>query len=77
MGAQSPGQEDPLEEEMTTHSSFLDWRILWTEEPGRLQSMESQTAEHNGVTKCARAHTHIHTHTSNENKSKNKCRESN
>ena len=32
------GQEDPLEEEMTTHSSILAWRIPWTEEPGGLQS---------------------------------------
>ena len=36
---QSLGQEDPLEKEMATHSSILDWRIPWTEEPGRLQSM--------------------------------------
>ena len=35
----SLGQEDPLEEEMATHSSILAWRIPWTEEPGRLQSM--------------------------------------
>ena len=34
--------EDPLEKEMATHSSILVWRILWTEEPGRLQSMGSQ-----------------------------------
>ena len=34
-----PGSEDPLEEEMATHSSILAWRIPWTEEPGRLQSM--------------------------------------
>ena len=33
------GQEDPLEEGMATHSSILAWRIPWTEEPGRLQSM--------------------------------------
>ena len=39
---QSLGQEDPLEEEMTAHSSILAWRIPWTEEPGRLQSMGSQ-----------------------------------
>ena len=38
----SLGQEDPLEKEMTTHSSILAWRIPWTEEPGRLQSMGSQ-----------------------------------
>ena len=35
--------EDPLEEGMTTHSSILAWRIPWTEEPGGLQSMGSQT----------------------------------
>ena len=34
-----PGGEDPLEKGMGTHSSILAWRILWTEEPGRLQSM--------------------------------------
>ena len=33
------GQEDLLEKEMATHSSILAWRIPWTEEPGRLQSM--------------------------------------
>ena len=33
---QSLGQEDPMEKEMTTHSSILAWRIPWTEEPGRL-----------------------------------------
>ena len=37
------GEEDPLEEEMATHSSILVWRIPWTEEPGRLQSQESWT----------------------------------
>ena len=37
-----PGQEDPLEEEMATHSSILAWRIPGTEEPGGLQSMGSQ-----------------------------------
>ena len=39
---QSLGREDALEEEMATHSSTLAWKILWTEEPGRLQSMGSQ-----------------------------------
>ena len=34
-----PGQEDCLEEGMATHASILAWRILWTEEPGGLQSM--------------------------------------
>ena len=36
---QSLGREDPLEKEMATHSSILAWKIAWTEEPGRLQSM--------------------------------------
>ena len=39
---QSLGQEDPLEEEMETHSSILTWKIPWTEEPDRLQSKVSQ-----------------------------------
>ena len=39
----SLGWEDPLEKEMPTHSSILAWRIPWTEEPGGLQSMESQS----------------------------------
>ena len=37
-----PGLEDPLEEEMATHSSILAWKIPWTEELGRLQSMGSK-----------------------------------
>ena len=40
--AQSLGWEDPLEEEMAAHSSILAWRIPWTEEPSRLQSMGLQ-----------------------------------
>ena len=40
------GWEDLLEEEMATHSSTLAWKILWTEEPGRLQSMGSQRVGH-------------------------------
>ena len=43
---QSLGQEDPLEKEMATHSNILAWRIPWTEEPGRLQSMGSQRVGH-------------------------------
>ena len=39
--------ENPLEEEIATHSRILAWRILWTEEPGSLQSMESQRVGHN------------------------------
>ena len=42
----SLSQEDPLEEEMATHSSTLAWKITWTEEPGRLQSMGSQRVGH-------------------------------
>ena len=45
-----PGQEDPLEEEMATHSSILAWEIPWTEEPGGL-SMGSQRLRHDLVTK--------------------------
>ena len=44
---QSLGQEDPLEEEMATHSRILAWRTPWTEEPGGLQSMRSQRVGHN------------------------------
>ena len=43
----SPGQEDPLEEGMATHSSILAWRIPWTEEPGGLESMGPQRDGHN------------------------------
>ena len=43
---QSLGWEDPLEEGMATHSSILAWKIPWTEEPGRLQSMGSQRVRH-------------------------------
>ena len=39
---QFPGQEDPLEKEMATHSSILAWKISWTEGPGRLQFMGLQ-----------------------------------
>ena len=42
----SLGQEDPLEKEMATCSSILAWKILWTEEPGGLQSMGSQRVGH-------------------------------
>ena len=42
----SLGREDPLEEEMVTHSGILAWRIPWTEKPGRLQSMGSQRVGH-------------------------------
>ena len=43
--AWSLDQEDPLEEEMATHSSILAWEIPWTEEPGRLQLMGLQKSQ--------------------------------
>ena len=51
----SLGGEDLLEKEMATHSSTLAWRIPWTEEPGRLQSMGSQRVGH-----TERLHFHFH-----------------
>ena len=42
----SLGREDPLEEEMATHSSILAWKIPWMEECGKLQSMGSQRVRH-------------------------------
>ena len=47
----SLGREDPLEEGIATHSSILAWRISWTEEPGGLQSMESQKIGDDSATK--------------------------
>ena len=43
---QSLGREDPLEKEMATHSSILAWKISWTEQPCRLQSIGSQRVVH-------------------------------
>ena len=43
---QSLGREDPLEKEMAIYSSTIAWKIPWTEEPGRLQSMGSQRVGH-------------------------------
>ena len=51
----SLGQEDPLKKEMATHTSILAWRISWIEEPGRLQSTESQRVRHDS---CDLAHMH-------------------
>ena len=48
---QSLCQEDPLKKEMATHSSILAWEILWTEEPGELQSMSHKRVGHDLVTK--------------------------
>ena len=45
-GLPSLGREDPLEEEMATHSRTLAWRIPWTEEPGGLQSIGLQRVGH-------------------------------
>ena len=44
---QSVGWEDPLEEEMATHSSILAWKTPWMEKPGGLQSIESQRGGQN------------------------------
>ena len=49
-GVQSLGQEDTMEKEMATHLSILAWRIPWTEEPGRLQSIQSQRVGHDRAT---------------------------
>ena len=46
----SLGQEDPLEKGMATHSSILAWEIPWAEEPGGLQSRESQRGGHDIAT---------------------------
>ena len=53
-------REDPLEKEMATHFSILAWKILWMEEPGRLQSTESQRVEHNWATKFFFLNTQVH-----------------
>ena len=58
MRVQSLGQKDPLETEMATHPSILDWKIPWTEEPGGLQFMGLQRVGHDLVTKHS---THTHT----------------
>ena len=47
---QSLGWEDPLEKEMAIHSSTIAWKILWTEEPGRLQSVGSERVGHDWAT---------------------------
>ena len=48
---------------MATHSSILAWEMLWTEEPGRLQSMGSQRVRHDWVIECTHTCTDTHTHT--------------
>ena len=49
----SLGWDDPLKKEIVTHSSILAWKIAWTEEPGRLQSMGSQESD---MTEYAHTH---------------------
>ena len=65
-----PGLGRSPDKGMATHSSILAWSIPWTEEPGRLQSMESQelgmTEWHVCMRAHARSHTHTHTHTHRE-----------
>ena len=56
MQVQSLGWEDPLEDEMATHSSILAWKIPWMEEPRRLQSMGSQRVRYDWATKHSTAH---------------------
>ena len=56
MWVQSLGWEDPMEEEMATHSSILAWRSSQTEEPRGLQSMRLQTVGHDWVTKHKYTH---------------------
>ena len=46
MQVRSLGREDPLEKELAAHSSILAWRMPWTEEPGRLQSMDHKRVRH-------------------------------
>ena len=48
-----PGSEDPLEKGMVTRFSILAWRMPWTEEPGGLQSKESQRVRHSVATKLS------------------------
>ena len=56
-GVQSLGGEDPLEEEMATHSGILSWGIPWTEEPGGLQSIVLYRVRHD---RSDLAGTHVH-----------------
>ena len=54
---------------MATHSSIFAWKIPWTEEPGGLQPVWSQKAEHNWVIECTHTHTHTHTLTHSQRES--------
>ena len=62
------GWEDSLEKEMTTPSSILAWKIPWTKEPGRLQSMGLQRVGHNWVTSHIKKYDKIRYNKKNENK---------
>ena len=55
----SLGLEDPVEKEMATPSRTLAWKILWTEEPGRLQSMGLQTVRHDWATSLMELRSHV------------------
>ena len=59
MQVPSLGQEDLLEKEIAIYSNILAWRIPWTEEPDRLQSVRLQRVRHD----CTHTHTHTHTRT--------------
>ena len=59
---QSLGQEDVLEKKMVTYSSILAWKIPWTEEPGKLQSMGSQRVGHGGATSFSLSLSFTHTY---------------
>ena len=64
MQVRSLGGEDPREEEMASHCSILTWRIPWTEEPGGLQNMGSQSQTRlRGLNTHTHTHSHTHPHT--------------
>ena len=56
MQVQSLVREDPLEEDMATHSGILAWKILWTEEPGGLQSVKPGRVRYDRVTEQQQKH---------------------
>ena len=62
MWVRSLGWEDPLEKEMSTHSSILAWEITWTEEPGRLQCAGSQRVRRDLATKQQQMCVCVYTH---------------
>ena len=67
------GWEDPLEKEMAIHSSTIAWKIPWTEDTGRLQSMESQRVRHDWVTSHSFTFIHLLSLPATENWSRKKC----